>query len=209
MLLLTHSDETQRSPECQLLRFQKRDRGEEIVAANPKMPRHCRIRRIRMVGGVKAFFLGLNVGFDQRDGPVQVGNEDAQLQPAILARSEQSLGLVHLCLKMVRVVRIDRRTCIRRAARIIGRVRLAQTPWPLRAPGRWSSAPVAWQRPLQPLRLVPTAAKLEIDQVRLPGTTNEHHEARYLVPSHIARFAVRAHLGRGGISAACAIGRHS
>jgi hypothetical protein len=56
------------------------------------------------------FFLGLDVGFDQRSGPVQVGNEDAQLQPAILARFEQSLGSVHLCLKIVR-----RRTCIRRA----------------------------------------------------------------------------------------------
>jgi hypothetical protein len=123
--------------------FQKRDRREEIVAANPKMPRHYRICRTRMVEGVNAFFLGLDVGFDQRNGPVQVGNEDAQLQPAILARSEQSLGSVYLCLKMVRVVRIDRRTCIRRAARIIGRTRNGRTPWPLRASARRSSVPPA------------------------------------------------------------------
>jgi hypothetical protein len=73
--------------------LQKRDRDEEIVAALSEMPRQHRVRRIRTVESVCALFLGLNVRFDRRNAPVQVDNEDAQLQPAIHALSEKNLGL--------------------------------------------------------------------------------------------------------------------
>ena len=45
----------------------------------------------------------LDVGLDQFNKPVQLGNEDAELQRGIRARLGEGLRSVHLCLNMARV----------------------------------------------------------------------------------------------------------